>query len=88
MTATNEDEQDDMDSLYKQFQLITLVERRFCERNSPQAATHFSDLPMEVIVLIFKWVVSDHLDMRSLENLARVIRHHFKSPDSGTHLKS
>ena len=68
----SEDTGDEMDSLYKQFQLMTMVDRKFCEKNFPQSSTHISELPMEVIMLIFKWVVSDHLDMRSLENLSRV----------------
>ena len=44
--AASADDQEELDSLFKQFQLVTLVERKFCERNYPQAAAHFSDLPM------------------------------------------
>jgi len=36
-------------------------------------ATHFSQLPLEVIMLILKWVVSSHLDMRSLDAFSAVI---------------
>lgn len=31
---------------------------------------HISDMPMEIILLILKWVVSSHLDLRSLEQCA------------------
>ena len=31
-----------------------------------------SQLPVEVIIIILKWVVSEHLDMRSLDNFAAV----------------
>ena len=34
--------------------------------------THISAIPLELIVYIFKWVVSSELDMKSLEQLARV----------------
>ena len=43
-------------------------------------AMHFSDMPIEVVMLIMKWVVSDQLDIRSLENLSRVIERLFLSP--------
>lgn len=33
---------------------------------------HVSNLPMEIILIILKWVVSSHLDMRSLEQCAMV----------------
>lgn len=33
---------------------------------------HISDLPMEVILIILKWVVSSHLDIRSLEQCSMV----------------
>ena len=34
--------------------------------------THISVLPQELLVHVFKWVVSGDLDMRSLEHLALV----------------
>lgn len=64
----------EMESLYEQFQAMTLNENRFCEKNSPQKATHFSQLPLEVIMLILKWVVSNHLDMRSLDSFSAVCK--------------
>ncbi|KAJ6632755.1 F-box only protein 9 [Pseudolycoriella hygida] len=35
---------------------------------------HFSDLPLEIIFYILRWVVSSELDMRSLEQLSKVSR--------------
>jgi F-box protein 9 len=37
-------------------------------------AVHFSQLPSEVIFEILKWVVSENLDMRSLERFGNVCR--------------
>lgn len=35
---------------------------------------HFSDLPVEIIFYILRWVVSSELDMRSLEQISKVSR--------------
>lgn len=35
---------------------------------------HFSDLPLEIIFYILRWVVSSDLDMRSLEQISKVSR--------------
>lgn len=59
-------------SLYEQFRTVTLLANRLCEKNFPQTSIHFSDMPIEVVMLILKWVVSDQLDMRSLENFSSV----------------
>ncbi|XP_062542822.1 F-box only protein 9 [Armigeres subalbatus] len=37
-------------------------------------SAHFSDLPMEVILYILRWVVSSELDLKSMERFARVCR--------------
>lgn len=37
-------------------------------------SAHFSDLPMEVILYILKWVVSNELDLKSMERFSRVCR--------------
>lgn len=39
--------------------------------------THISAIPLELIMYIFKWVVSTELDMKSLEHLGRVQRNCF-----------
>ncbi len=96
----NNNKDDISSSLYEQFEKMTLLENRICEKNFPQKvfffylenkemfsfrkrlvnflflllkATHFSQLPLEVIMLILKWVVSSHLDMRSLDAFSAVI---------------
>jgi F-box protein 9 len=47
-----------------------------CRRENEETRTqaHFSDMPYEVVVHILKWVVSDQLDIRSLEQMAMVCR--------------
>lgn len=74
-TSANDDQSgDEEDSLLKQFQQMAIAENRYCEKSVPQKATHFSQLPSEVIMLIFKWAVSDQLDMRTLESLSMVCK--------------
>ncbi|XP_055679710.1 F-box only protein 9 [Lutzomyia longipalpis] len=52
--------------------------RKVCERAGDervlQTSRHLSDLPTEIILYIFKWVISRDLDVRSLEQLAGVCR--------------
>ena len=62
-------------SLYEQFSAVTLAENSFCSRNFPQQAKHFSEMPIEVVMYILKWVVSDQLDLRSLEIFSSVIHY-------------
>ncbi|XKL62284.1 hypothetical protein PGB90_002117 [Kerria lacca] len=47
---------------------------KICVPNKPQKGRHISDLPMEVIMYIWRWVVSDELDLRSLDQCALVCR--------------
>lgn len=45
---------------------------------------HISSLPMEILIAILKWVVSDQLDLRSLEKCSAVCRCFYvasRSPD-------
>ncbi|CAI9720569.1 F-box only protein 9 [Octopus vulgaris] len=49
-------------------------ENVICSPASEQRATHISSLPVEVVMYIFKWVVSTDLDTRSLEQLSQVCR--------------
>lgn len=44
------------------------------DRNVIQTGLHFSDLPMEIILYILKWVVSVDLDLRSLEQCSEVCK--------------
>uniref|UniRef100_A0A182R9C0 F-box domain-containing protein n=1 Tax=Anopheles funestus TaxID=62324 RepID=A0A182R9C0_ANOFN len=51
-----------------------LFERASGDRKLIVTAAHFSDLPMELILYILRWVVSNDLDLKSLECFASVCR--------------
>lgn len=64
-------------NLLESFQHINIDENELstiCLKNFPQQATHISSLPFEVIIYIFRWIISSDLDVRSLEQCARVCR--------------
>ena len=48
-----------------------------CESEYDSTQTHISQLPMELIIHILKWVVSAELDLKSLENFSQVCRGFF-----------
>lgn len=45
-----------------------------CQPHFETRMTHISAIPLELIMYIFKWVVSMELDMKSLDQLARVCK--------------
>ncbi|GAB5571618.1 F-box only protein 9 isoform X1 [Prionailurus iriomotensis] len=47
---------------------------KLCQPELESNQTHISVLPMEVLMYIFRWVVSSDLDLRSLEQLSQVCR--------------
>ncbi|GAB1606584.1 F-box only protein 9-like [Argonauta hians] len=49
-------------------------ENLICSPATEQRAPHISSLPVEVVMYIFKWVISSDLDVRSLEQLSQVCR--------------
>uniref|UniRef100_A0A182PEW6 F-box domain-containing protein n=1 Tax=Anopheles epiroticus TaxID=199890 RepID=A0A182PEW6_9DIPT len=51
-----------------------LFERASGDRKLIVTSAHLSDLPMEVILYILRWVVSNDLDLKSLERFASVCR--------------
>uniref|UniRef100_A0A182JVW9 F-box domain-containing protein n=1 Tax=Anopheles christyi TaxID=43041 RepID=A0A182JVW9_9DIPT len=51
-----------------------LFERASGDRKLIVTSAHFSDLPMELILYILRWVVSNDLDLKSLERFASVCR--------------
>jgi F-box protein 9 len=59
-------------SLLEQFQIIIDNDNRLCEKHYSQKGSHFSSLPLEVVIYILKWVVSEDLDLRSLDTVANV----------------
>ncbi|XP_052862546.1 F-box only protein 9 [Anopheles cruzii] len=54
-----------------------LFERATSDRKMIVTAAHLSDLPTELILYILRWVVSNDLDMKSLERFASVCRGFF-----------
>ncbi|NWT19958.1 FBX9 protein, partial [Vireo altiloquus] len=70
-------EDDKMADLLTDFQQqLTLQESsvKLCQPEVDVSQTHISALPMEVLMYIFRWVVSSDLDLRSLEQLSLVCR--------------
>ncbi|OWK13356.1 FBXO9 [Cervus elaphus hippelaphus] len=44
---------------------------KLCQPELESSQTHISALPMEVLMYVFRWVVSSDLDLRSLEQLSQ-----------------
>ncbi|XP_048453380.1 F-box only protein 9 isoform X1 [Rhincodon typus] len=57
-------------------QQLTLQDsfHKICQPEFGVNQTHISELPFEVLMYIFRWVVSSDLDLRSLEQLSMVCR--------------
>ncbi|XP_025413927.1 F-box only protein 9 isoform X2 [Sipha flava] len=68
----SEDEYDNKEDLFLRFQRI--MGPQICFPEHEQRATHFSVLPPELILYIFRWVVSNDLDLRTLEQCSAVCR--------------
>ncbi|KAM5163136.1 F-box only protein 9 isoform 2-T2 [Mantella aurantiaca] len=47
---------------------------KLCQSEYDVTQTHISELPMEVLMYVFRWVVSSELDLRSLEQLSLVCK--------------
>lgn len=60
--------------LYKHIQRKLLKSVSFCIPANEQKVTHISALPLEILLYIFRWVVSTDIDMRSLEMCSFVCR--------------
>ncbi|KAK2113871.1 F-box only protein 9 [Saguinus oedipus] len=78
-TRSPDDNDDDskMADLLSYFQQqLTFQESvlKLCQPELESSQTHISVLPMEVLMYIFRWVVSSDLDLRSLEQLSLVCR--------------
>uniref|UniRef100_A0A182QHS3 F-box domain-containing protein n=1 Tax=Anopheles farauti TaxID=69004 RepID=A0A182QHS3_9DIPT len=79
-TNINEDEENlESVDLGLRFQTLMARSGKLFERASGDrllivTTAHFSDLPMELILYILRWVVSNDLDMKSLERFASVCR--------------
>lgn len=71
-----------IDDLLELFQRdLTLNNKRICEtslgNNVLSTTTHISCLPVEVFLTILKWLVSNDLDLRSLERFGKVCKGFF-----------
>ncbi|XP_031559049.1 F-box only protein 9-like [Actinia tenebrosa] len=53
---------------------LSLSGFHLCEKEYESRATHISDIPVELLMYIFKWVVSTSLDFRSLEQVSMVCK--------------
>lgn len=63
----------EIDDLLAYFQQ-QLTLQKICEPEMEATQAHISVLPREVLMYIFRWVVSSDLDMRALEQLSLVCR--------------
>jgi hypothetical protein len=62
-----------LEELCVQASNITLQQKCVsCQPLWSQKTVHISSLPQEILIYIFRWVVSSDLDMRSLEVLSMV----------------
>ncbi|XP_064652040.1 F-box only protein 9-like [Lineus longissimus] len=71
---TDDEDNWDIEDLPARFQRLKVTQYVVCHPQYEQAEMHISDLPGELLVYIFKWVVSTELDLRMLEVLTQVCR--------------
>lgn len=69
----DDDDEEDADIIIRLQRHINKT-RCVCFPSHEQKATHISELPMEIILYILRWVVSSELDLRSLEMCSEVCR--------------
>ncbi|KAK6168239.1 hypothetical protein SNE40_022107 [Patella caerulea] len=67
-----ESKTDEDEDLLLHLQNLSVDKHAICEPKLEQNSTHISELPIEVIMYILKWVVSSELDTRSLEMFSQV----------------
>ncbi|XP_012695892.1 F-box only protein 9 [Clupea harengus] len=65
---------DDLLSYFQQQLTLQGSSQKICEPEMEVSQVHISVLPREVLMYIFRWVVSSDLDMRALEQLSLVCR--------------
>ncbi|KAG9335835.1 hypothetical protein JZ751_003589 [Albula glossodonta] len=64
----------DLLSYFQQQLTLQDMAAKICEPEVETSQMHISALPMEVLMYIFRWVVSSELDLRALEQLSLVCR--------------
>ncbi|XP_064597045.1 F-box only protein 9-like [Liolophura sinensis] len=68
-----EEDEEELDLVAK-FMKLQVESKTICQPDWEQRSVHISVLPVEVLVYIFKWVITNDLDMIALENVAMVCR--------------
>ena len=81
-SETENEDEDNLDDLIESFQRqLSLENKPICESSylpgTIKTGKHISALPVEVLLLILKYVVSNDLDMKSLERFGRVCKGFF-----------
>lgn len=72
--SIDDDDLEDIDQLLLRFTRLRASNTPLCFNETQQSSTHISELPIEVLNYIFKWVVTEDLDVFSLETLSEVCR--------------
>ncbi|XP_071804431.1 F-box only protein 9-like [Asterias amurensis] len=73
--SDNDTQDDGIEDLVSELKSLTTNDiKSHCDPKFPQSSTHISSLPIELLLYIFRWVVSSDLDLRSLEVLSSVCR--------------
>ncbi|XP_062851058.1 F-box only protein 9 isoform X2 [Trichomycterus rosablanca] len=70
----NDGEIDDLLAYFQQKLTLGHFSQKICDPEVETSQVHISALPPEVLMYIFRWVVSWDLDMRALEQLSLVCR--------------
>ncbi|KAB5582010.1 hypothetical protein PHYPO_G00182280 [Pangasianodon hypophthalmus] len=70
----NDGEIDDLLAYLQQQLTVEHSSQKICQPEVETSQVHISVLPLEVLMYIFRWVVSSDLDMRALEQLSLVCR--------------
>ncbi|XP_039546430.1 F-box only protein 9 [Pimephales promelas] len=65
---------DDLLTYFQQQLMLGCDTMKLCEPDTDTSQVHISALPFEVLMYIFRWVVSCDLDLRALEQLSLVCR--------------
>ncbi|KAK5650944.1 hypothetical protein RI129_001973 [Pyrocoelia pectoralis] len=68
------DDDKEIKDLYNHIQRKMIKSPFMCIPANEQKVTHISALPLEILLYIFRWVVSNEIDMRSLEICSFVCR--------------
>ncbi|XP_015908106.1 F-box only protein 9 [Parasteatoda tepidariorum] len=76
LEENSSDSSDEFDNLINKFQKLAANDgtTEICQNKLEQVMSHISCLPPEIFIYILKWVVSQDLDVVSLEQISKVCR--------------